>query len=134
MPGQTRGLAFALATAVCSCSPTPAEPPPEISLALVNAHIWTGEPARPWTDALAVSGERIVATGTSGAIEILAGDAMVVDARGQLVVPGFIDTYTRLLSDAARSTLDLSSIRTQRQLVAAVATAAAERPAGEWII
>ena len=134
MPGQTRGLAFALATAVCSCSPTPAEPPPEISLALVNAHIWTGEPARPWTDALAVSGERIVATGTSGAIEILAGDAMVVAARGQLVVPGFIDTYTRLLSDAARSTLDLSSIRTQRQLVAAGATAAAERPAGEWII
>ena len=134
MPSQTGRLAFALSATVCACSTTPVAPPVEINLAFVNAHIWTADSATPWADALAVGGERIVATGTSDAIEILAGDATIIDLQNQLVVPGFIDTYTRLLSGTSPSTLDLSSIRTQNQLIAVVAAAVTKRPDGDWII
>ena len=134
MANQTGRVALTLLAAICACTTTPSEPPAEIDLAFVNARIWTGEPSAPWVDAIAVGGERIVATGTSDAIKILAGDATIVDLQDQLVVPGFIDTYTRLLHNTFRSTLDLSSIRTQRQLVAVVAAAVTERPDGEWII
>ena len=134
MPNQTSRLALPLLAVACACSTAPSEAPAEIDLAFVNARIWTGDPASPWAEALAVSDERIVATGATNAMEILAGDATIVDLHDQLVVPGFIDTYTQLLGSTARSTLDLSGIRTQRQLVAVVAAAATERPEGDWII
>ena len=38
-----------------------------ITLAVVNARVWTGDRAAPWAEALAVSGERVVAVGTNGA-------------------------------------------------------------------
>lgn len=62
---------------------------PPISLVVVNARIWTGRPGRPWADALAVSGDRLAAVGSSAEIRKLAGAAArVVDARGALLVPG----------------------------------------------
>jgi len=42
-----------------------------ITLAVLNARIWTGDPARPWADALAVSGDRIRAVGARAEIEAL---------------------------------------------------------------
>jgi len=34
-----------------------------VTLAVVNARIWTGNPQRPWADAIAVRGDRIAAVG-----------------------------------------------------------------------
>ena len=114
-----------------SCS-GPESPPAPVTLALVNARIWTGDPGRPWVDALAVSDGRVVAVGTSDAIEVLAGDAEVIDVRQRLVLPGFIDTHTHLLD--LGDSLNLASVRSRRQFSTRIATAAADRPASSWLL
>ena len=114
-----------------SCS-GPESPPAPVTLALVNARIWTGDPGRPWVDALAVSDGRVVAVGTSDAIEVLAGDADVIDVRQRLVLPGFIDTHTHLLD--LGDSLNLASVRSRRQFSTRIATAAADRPASSWLL
>ncbi len=35
---------------------------------LVHGRIWTGDPARPWAEAVGIAGERIVAVGSREAV------------------------------------------------------------------
>lgn len=129
-------LLVALCLPALSCSSGPAgHTPVSVTLALVNGRIWTGDPRRPWVDALAVSDGRVVAVGNSDAIELLAGDAEVIDVRQRLVLPGFIDTHTHLLDlgDPTR-TVNLATVRSRRQFVTRLATAAADHPAGSWLV
>jgi predicted amidohydrolase YtcJ len=54
-----------------------------ITRVIVNARISTGDPRRPWADAAALAGDRVVAVGASAEIRKLAPrDAVVEDARG----------------------------------------------------
>ena len=134
-PGVLVSLAALCLTALsCNSGPT-GHSPVSVTLALVNGRIWTGDPGRPWVDGLAVSDGRVVAVGTSGAIELLAGDARVIDVRQRLVLPGFIDTHTHLLDlgDPTR-TVNLATVRSRRQFVASLAAAATDRPASSWIV
>lgn len=63
--------------------------PPPVSLVVVNARVWTGNPDRPWADAVAVRGDRLAAVGSSAGIRKLAPPtARMVDARGGLLVAG----------------------------------------------
>jgi imidazolonepropionase len=47
--------------------------------------------------ALLIDGERIATVGSSAEIEKLSADAEIVDARGKLVLPGFVDAHTHLV-------------------------------------
>ena len=124
-----------LCLASLSCRSPAEDTPVAVTLALVNGRIWTGDPGRPWVDALAVSDGQIVAIGTSEGIELLAGDAEVIDVRQRLVLPGFIDTHTHLLDlhDPA-ATLNLAAVRSRRQFVARLADAGADRPSNSWLL
>ncbi len=60
----------------------------------VNGKIWTGDDAHPKAEALAVSGDKILAVGSTKEIRALAGpDTAVVDLKGRLLVPGFQDSH-----------------------------------------
>jgi hypothetical protein len=64
--------------------PSPATP----VLAIVNARIWTNDPARRWADALLARDGRVAAVGSSAELRKRAGaDATIVDARGWLTLP-----------------------------------------------
>ncbi len=52
---------------------------------IVNARIATGDPRRPWADALLLDGDRVVEIGTSAALRKAAPDAIVIDAAGAAV-------------------------------------------------
>lgn len=55
----------------------------EITHLVVNARIATGDPRRPWADAAALAGRRVVAMGSSAEMRKLApAPTRVTDARG----------------------------------------------------
>ncbi len=71
--------------------------------AFVNGKVWTGDPARPEVQAVAVANGRIVAVGTDAEVRAAAGAAAkVVDLGGRRVVPGFYDSHTHMLGSGLR--------------------------------
>ena len=74
----------------------PTGEPPPLSLVIVNARIRTGDPRRPWADALAVRGGYLAAVSGSAEVRKMAGTAArVVDARGALVIASPPGTLVR---------------------------------------
>lgn len=49
---------------------------------IVNARIATGDPRRPWADALLLDADQVVQVGASAELRKRAPDAEVIDARG----------------------------------------------------
>lgn len=68
------------------------------SLVIRNARIYTADPARPWAEALACAGERILRVGREKEVdEVAAPAAEILDAESRLVLPGFIDSHVHLV-------------------------------------
>lgn len=106
-----------------------------ISFVIVNARVWTGDPRRPWADAIAIEGDRIAAVGSSAEIRKLAGAARVIDAKGAMVVPGFIDSHVHFVEGGARlSSVQLRDAWTPEEFTARIKAFAATVPAGTWIL
>lgn len=126
-------LAAALIGAA-SCTMSGSKSAGTITLAIVNARVWTGDAKRPWADAVAVAGERIAAVGSSAEVRKLAGSARVVDARGGMVTPGFIDSHVHFIDGGFRlSSVLLKDARTPAEFVARIKAFAATVPRGTWI-
>ena len=105
-----------------------------ITLAVVNARVWTGDGAAPWAEALAVSGERLVAVGTNADVRQAAPGVTPIDAGGRLVLPGFIDTHVHFLEGGLRlASVQLRDARTRDEFVSRIKAFAATVPEGTWI-
>lgn len=94
------------ASLTSACRPSPATPDAgaPLSLAIVNAHIWTGDPSAPTADAVGIVGDHIAMVGTSDEIRQRATPDTIIDAHGQFVAPGFVDTHARFDEDATAAT------------------------------
>ena len=90
--------------------------------------------ARPWAEALAVDSEgHIVGVGTTKAIARLAATT-VVDAHGQMVVPGFIDSHVHFVDGGfALSSVQLRDATTRSEFIARIRDFARALPEGAWI-
>ena len=65
------------------------------SLILHHGKLWTGDPAKPWAQALAAENGVLAAVGTNEEVLKLRGPATrVIDLQGRLVIPGFNDAHT----------------------------------------
>src|SRR5215472_9409108 len=74
-----------------------AAPAPEPDLILHHAKVFTGTTAHPWVQAVAIRGERIVATGSDAEVLSLAGKGTrSVDAGGRTVIAGIDDPHVHL--------------------------------------
>lgn len=105
------------------------------TLAVVNARIWTGDSQRPWADALAATGDRITLVGTSAAVKKLATAATrVVDGRGMMVVPGFIDSHVHFIAGGfGLSSVQLRDAKTPAEFIRRIKAYASTLPRGAWI-
>lgn len=64
-------------------------------LVIINGKVFTNDHGKPFVEAVAVRGEKIIAAGTSRKIKsfIKEGRTSVIDAGGRLVIPGFNDAH-----------------------------------------
>lgn len=100
-------------------------------LILINASIRTMDIARPTAEALAMSGGRVIAIGSTAAILGLAGPGTRrIDAGGRLCLPGFIDAHCHLAEGGLDlvASADLSTVRTVADLQATLAAHAETWP------
>lgn len=104
-------------------------------LVLTNGKIITLEDIAPTAEALAVSGDRILAVGTAKKIKSHIGSSTrVIDLQGQTAVPGFIDSHAHFTGvGEARMILDLTRAKNWDEIVVLVAEAARKAQPGEWI-
>ena len=106
-----------------------------VTLILTNGKFWTGNPAQPAAEAVAIGGNRIVAVGADA--EVLSfkePETAVVDLAGRRVVPGFDDAHVHFFDGGTHLTgPQLRYSKTEAEFRDTLATYARERPAGTWI-
>jgi predicted amidohydrolase YtcJ len=117
-----------------SCSRPAGKPAPD--LLVVNARVWTVDPARPAAEAVAVAGDRIEAVGTTAEISALRGPATrVVDAGGRFLMPGFNDSHIHLMTGGAQlDSVDLKDAATPEQFARRIGDRARTLAKGEWVL
>ena len=106
-----------------------------VTLVIVNAAVWTGDPRAPRAEAIAISGERILAVGDNRAIRSRATRATrVIDARGGTVAPGFIDTHVHFITAGMNlASVQLRDAKSPAEFVSRIRDFAATVPPGTWI-
>jgi predicted amidohydrolase YtcJ len=113
-------LALVVVVAACSGATT-ARPAPHADLLITNARVYTGDPAHPWADSLAIRGGRIV--------EATVADH-VIDAGGRVVIPGINDAHLHAPDLPASMFVEVAA---GDDLLAAIAAAAKAHPPGTWL-
>lgn len=116
-------------------------PPAETAtLVLTGGRVFTGNPAEPWAEAVAVAGEKVVLVGTTR--DVLArvpARAQRVDLRGRFAMPGINDAHLHFLRGCSRlSQADLNGASSLEEMQQRVARYAKEHPAASpeeaWVL
>jgi predicted amidohydrolase YtcJ len=127
-------LLAALALTLCFVSLGTGQPP-SADVVLVNGRVFTSDGSRPFVEALAIRGDRIVAVGTSAEIASLAGPQTTrLDLGGRVVIPGINDAHYHLRIDPPFVPAPLKSRDPGwDEVKAAIAAATSQAPKGMWI-
>ena len=130
--------AGALVLALTGCRTTPGEQAPD--LVLVNGTVLTVDPDDHIAEAVAIRGDRIVAVGTTAAIDSLTGPGTKrIDLKGKTVTPGLLDAHVHFSPSNSvdmPGVIDLSypAVKSIEEIKAAVTRRAAEVPGDGWIL
>lgn len=108
----------------------------EADLIIRNARILTMDTASPRAEAIAVSGNRILAVGSNDDVAAYSGpQTRVIDARGATVLPGFNESHMHIFPGSVElSELSLYKVKGYEALEKAVQAYAAEHPGRRLLI
>ena len=104
---------------------------------VVNGRLATMRAPGDFTEAMAISGGRIVALGSTREIRALAPRCEAIDCEGRVVIPGFIDSHCHpdMLGARLGRWIDLSDgPATQEGLLRLVREGSANRPHDAWVV
>jgi predicted amidohydrolase YtcJ len=103
---------------------------------VVYGKIWTGNEKQPLAEAMAISGDTVIAIGSLSEIRQFEGDntQKIQAGAGQLIVPGFIDTHTHFVDGGFRlQSVQLRDAKTPAEFIQRIKEYAQTIPPGEWI-
>jgi predicted amidohydrolase YtcJ len=127
--------AFALVLAVSAALGVANAAPPAAELIIVNARIWTVNPAQPQAQAVAVLHGRITAVGPDAEVLQWKGPhTRLVNAEGKRLLPGFNDAHVHFADGGASLTaVQLNDATSREEFVKRIRDYAAHAAAGEWM-
>lgn len=104
-------------------------------LIVINADVYTVDPAAPRIDAFAVEQGKFTVLGSTTEIRAMAArSTRVIDAGGRTVTPGFIDGHSHVRgSSPAVAGVDLSYIADKDEWLRLIEEADKRLPDGEWL-
>ena len=104
-------------------------------MVLINGKVVTVETAQPEAQAIAIAGDKIAAIGSTADIKRHVGpNTQVIDLKGQLVIPGFIEGHGHFTGvGLAQLNLNLMNTQSWDEIVKMVADAAKTAKPGQWI-
>lgn len=108
--------------------------PPD--LILFNGKVFTSNGSHPYVEALAVRGERVIATGTTKEIAALAGKpTKLIDLGGRTVIPGINDAHDHIQVGPDGYELPIKSENPSwKEVTEAIAAGVAKVPKGTWVV
>ncbi len=152
LPGKVRTVRVALLAGVFAATTVFAAKPPFAETVILNGKVITADSDDPKAvtiaQAIAIQGDRIMAVGSNAEIRKLVADwTEVIDAKGNSVIPGMIDTHNHIYETTTdfawvvRSMPELLEIElradTEQELADLVHKAVAARtrqvPKGHWV-
>ena len=103
---------------------------------VINADVRTSDKSNGRASAFAVKDSKFIAVGNTEGILSMAGDSTkIIDANGNTVVPGFIDSHTHLSSGAKIVTgINLSEIREKALWLEMIKERVKTMQPGEWLL
>ncbi len=120
-----------------SCNSASQSSPAETAeLVINNAKVYTVNKNQPDAEALAVKDGKIIFVGNNADVKKYIGDSTeVIDAKGQFVMPGFIEGHGHIHGlGASLINLNLMNARDWGDIVAMVADAVKKAKPGDWIV
>jgi len=120
-------LAIALLPLAAAAQPT---------LVLLGGKVFTNDPAKPYVEAVAIKGNKILAVGTDADIQALGGDANTrrIRLRGAVVIPGINDAHTHPGRGPVGLGIGTGADSTPSDLAVALSAVVEESPAEMWLI
>ncbi len=105
-------------------------------LILTNGRIYTVDADRAWAEAIAISGDRILAVGSADAVAAAAdGNTRIIDLGGAFASPGFNDGHVHMDSTGMLITgVNLLDVHEPVAFAERIKGATERLPAGSWII
>jgi predicted amidohydrolase YtcJ len=104
-------------------------------VAFVGGAVYRVNAARSWAQAVAVSGDQIVAVGTDADVRpLISSSTTVIDVRGRMLVPGFQDAHVHASGGGLdRLRCDLTEVHGRAEYQRYIAAYARSHPNEEWI-
>ena len=122
-------------TIFTSCSTTTIEKEnPGADIIIHNAKVWTGS-ATDFKNFIVIRGEKISFIGDDDALlEFSDENTQLIDAKGKLVLPGFIDSHTHFISGGFQlKSVDLRQAFSRQEFVALLSQKAESMEMDSWI-
>lgn len=129
-------LSLGSRSTIARAEPPPPAAAPPADLILAHGRIYTLDAQKPWAQAVAIRGDRILAVGGDREIAALAGPrTRVLDLRGEFALPGFNDAHVHIEATGALLVgANLLDVHEPKAFVERVRAAAARLPRGSWIM
>jgi predicted amidohydrolase YtcJ len=107
-----------------------------VALALLSARVFTGDPQRPWAEAVGIDDGKIVAAGSNGDVtSALTGKVNKLSLPGRLVTPGLVDGHCHFLNYGLYlKRVDLRDLPTLEACRERIREAVRRATPGHWIV